>query len=101
MPFGETPFTSTILPIPVTRLGAHPNVVMAVLAGRGGPITVEHAGGGGAGGGFLGRAGGVFHGPVRWGGGVVFPHGPTFSFPSPPGRAVERKFITTGPPGCR
>ena len=44
MPFAETPFTSTILPIPVTRLGAHPNVVMAVLAGRAGPITVEHAG---------------------------------------------------------
>jgi AraC-like DNA-binding protein len=43
MPFRETPFTSTILPIPVTRLGAHPNVVMAVLAGRAGPITVEHA----------------------------------------------------------
>ena len=44
MLFAETPFTSTILPIPVTRLGAHPNVVMAVLAGRAGPITVEHAG---------------------------------------------------------
>jgi AraC-like DNA-binding protein len=45
MPFAKTPFTSTVLPIPVTRLGAHPNVVMAVLAGRAGPITVEHAGG--------------------------------------------------------
>jgi len=45
MPFAETPFTSTVLPIPVTRLGAHPNVVMAVLAGRAGPITVEHTGG--------------------------------------------------------
>ena len=44
MLFAETPFTSTILPIPVTRLGAHPNVVMAVLVGRAGPITVEHAG---------------------------------------------------------
>jgi AraC-like DNA-binding protein len=44
MLFAETPFTSTILPIPVTRLGAHPNVVMAVLAGRAGPITVEHTG---------------------------------------------------------
>jgi AraC-like DNA-binding protein len=44
MPFAKTPFTSTVLPIPVTRLGAHPNVVMAVLAGRAGPITVEHAG---------------------------------------------------------
>jgi AraC-like DNA-binding protein len=44
MPSAETPFTSTILPIPVARLGAHPNVVMAVLAGRAGPITVEHAG---------------------------------------------------------
>jgi AraC-like DNA-binding protein len=45
MPFAKTPFTSTVLPIPVTRLGAHPNVVMAVLAGRAGPITVAHAGG--------------------------------------------------------
>lgn len=45
MPFRETPFVSTILPIPVARLGAHPNVVMAVLVGRAGPITVEHAGG--------------------------------------------------------
>ena len=44
MPFGETPFTSTILPIGVSRLAAHPNVVMAVLAGRAGPITVEHTG---------------------------------------------------------
>ena len=44
MPFAKTPFTSTVLPIPVTRLGAHPNVVMAVLAGRAGPITVEHIG---------------------------------------------------------
>jgi AraC-like DNA-binding protein len=44
MPFRETPFTSTILPIPVARLGAHPNVVMAVLVGRAGPITVEQAG---------------------------------------------------------
>jgi AraC-like DNA-binding protein len=42
MPSAETPFTSTILPIPVTRLGAHPNVVMAVLVGRAGPITLAH-----------------------------------------------------------
>ena len=45
MPVAETPFTSTILPIPVARLAAHPNAVTAVLAGRAGPIAVEHAGG--------------------------------------------------------
>lgn len=45
MPVAETPFTSTILPIPVSHLAAHPNVVTAVLAGRAGPIAVEHAGG--------------------------------------------------------
>ncbi len=44
MPVVETPFTSTILPIGVSRLAAHPNVVTAVLAGRAGPIAVEHAG---------------------------------------------------------
>jgi AraC-like DNA-binding protein len=44
MPSVESPFTSTILPIDVPRLGAHPNVVMAVLAGRAGPITVAHQG---------------------------------------------------------
>jgi AraC-like DNA-binding protein len=44
MPVAETPFTSTILPIGVSRLAAHPNVVTAVLAGRAGPIAVEHAG---------------------------------------------------------
>jgi AraC-like DNA-binding protein len=44
MPVAETPFTSTILPIGVSRLAAHPNVVTAVLVGRTGPITVEHTG---------------------------------------------------------
>jgi len=44
MPVVETPFTSTILPIGVSRLAAHPNVVTAVLVGRAGPIAVEHAG---------------------------------------------------------
>lgn len=39
-----SPFTSTILPVGVTRLAAHPNVVLAVLAGRAGPIVVEHDG---------------------------------------------------------
>ena len=40
----ETPFTSTILPVGVSRLAAHPNVVTLVLAGRTGPITVEYQG---------------------------------------------------------
>ena len=44
MPVVETPFASTILPIGVSHLAAHPNVVMAVLAGRSGPITVEYPG---------------------------------------------------------
>lgn len=44
MPFAESPFTSTILPIGVSRLAAHPNVVTAVLAGRTDPITVEYQG---------------------------------------------------------
>jgi AraC-like DNA-binding protein len=44
MPATETPFTSTVLPIPVSRLRAHPNVVTAVLVGRAGPITLEREG---------------------------------------------------------
>ena len=40
----QSPFTSTILPVGVSRLAPHPNVVTAVLAGRTGPITVEHEG---------------------------------------------------------
>jgi AraC-like DNA-binding protein len=44
MPLTETPFTSTVLPIPVSRLGAHPNVVTAVLVGRAGPITLQREG---------------------------------------------------------
>lgn len=44
MPAAETPFTSTVLPIPVSRLRAHPNVVTAVLVGRSGPITLKREG---------------------------------------------------------
>jgi AraC-like DNA-binding protein len=44
MPDSASPFTSTILPIAVKRLAAHPNVVLAVLAGRAGPIIVEQDG---------------------------------------------------------
>jgi AraC-like DNA-binding protein len=44
MPLAESPFTSTILPIGVPRLAAHPNIVTAVLVGRTDPITLEHAG---------------------------------------------------------
>ena len=84
MPFLETPFTSTILPIPVTRLGAHPNVVMAVLAGRAGPITVEHAGGSVTGDVLLVRPG-IEH-SVRLGergADVVYLNGLTFPFEAP------------------
>jgi len=84
MPFPETPFTSTILPIPVTRLGAHPNVVMAVLAGRAGPITVEHAGGSVTGDVLLVRPG-IEH-SVRLGergADVVYLNGLTFPFEAP------------------
>jgi AraC-like DNA-binding protein len=83
MPFVETPFTSTILPIPVTRLGAHPNVVMAVLAGAG-PITVEHAGVSVTGDVLLVRPG-VVHSvrlPGR-GADVVYLNGLTFPFDAP------------------
>ena len=44
MPLAESPFTSTILPIGVPRLAAHPNIVAAVLVGRTDPITLEHEG---------------------------------------------------------
>jgi len=44
MPVSQSPFTSTILPVDVTGLAAHPNVVMAVLAGRREPITLRHEG---------------------------------------------------------
>jgi AraC-like DNA-binding protein len=84
MPFGKTPFTSTILPIPVTRLGAHPNVVMAVLAGRAGSITVEHAGVSLTGDVLLVRPG-VVHSvrlPGR-GADVVYLNGLTFPFEAP------------------
>ena len=44
MPSADSPFTSTILPIGVPRLAAHPNIVTAVLVGRTDPITLEHGG---------------------------------------------------------
>ncbi len=44
MPLAQSPFTSTILPIGVPRLAAHPNIVTAVLVGRTDPITLEHEG---------------------------------------------------------
>ena len=84
MPFAKTPFTSTVLPIPVTRLGAHPNVVMAVLAGRAGPITVEHAGGSLTGDVLLVRPG-IVHSvqlPER-GADVVYLNGLTFPYHAP------------------
>ena len=84
MPFAETPFTSTILPIPVTRLGAHPNVVMAVLAGRAGPITVEHAGVSVTGDVLLVRPGIVHSVRLgRRGADVVYLNGLTFPFEAP------------------
>ena len=84
MPVGETPFTSTILPIGVSRLAAHPNVVMAVLAGRAGPITVEHAGVSVTGDVLLVRPG-IVH-SVRLaerGADVVYLNGLTFPFEAP------------------
>ena len=84
MPLRETPFTSTILPIGVPRLAAHPNVVMAVLAGRDGPITVQHAGGSVTGDVLLVRPGiehSVWLG--RRGADVVYLNGLTFPFEAP------------------
>src|SRR5256886_137056 len=83
MPVGETPFTSTILPIPVTRLGAHPNVVMSVLAGRDGAITVEHAGGSVTGDVLLVRPGIVHSVWLGRGADVVYLNGLTFPFEAP------------------
>jgi AraC-like DNA-binding protein len=93
MPFVETPFTSTILPIPVTRLGAHPNVVMAVLAGRDGPITVEHAGGSVTGDVLLVRPG-IVHSVRLAGRGadVVYLNGLTFPFEAPLAVALKGNF---------
>jgi AraC-like DNA-binding protein len=84
MPFAKTPFTSTVLPIPVTRCGAHPNVVMAVLAGRAGPITVEHAGASITGDVLLVRPG-VVHSVWlgRRGADVVYLNGLTFPYHAP------------------
>ena len=98
MPFVETPFTSTILPIPVTRLGAHPNVVMAVLAGRAGPITVEHAGVSVTGEVLLVRPG-VVHSvrlPARCR--CRLPQRTDISVSCPAGRRAERQSGTAGAP---
>ena len=92
MPFRETPFTSTILPIPVTRLGAHPNVVMAVLAGRDGPITVEHAGGSVTGDVLLVRPGIVHSVWLGRGADVVYLNGLTFPFEAPLAVALKGNF---------
>jgi AraC-like DNA-binding protein len=84
MPFAKTPFTSTVLPIPVMRLGAHPNVVMAVLAGRAGPITVEHTGGSVTGDVLLVRPGIVHSVQLgRRGADVVYLNGLTFPYHAP------------------
>ena len=93
MPFGETTFTSTILPIGVSRLAAHPNVVMAVLAGRAGPITVEHAGGSVTGDVLLVRPG-IVHSVWlgRRGADVVYLNGLTFPFGAPLAVALKGNF---------
>ena len=83
MPVGETPFTSTILPIGVSRLAAHPNVVMAVLAGRDGPITVQHADGSVTGDVLLVRPGIVHSVWLGRGADVVYLNGLTFPFEAP------------------
>ena len=83
MPFGETPFTSTILPIGVSRLAAHPNVVMAVLAGRAGPITVEHAAVSVTGEVLLVRPGVMHSVWLGRGADVVYLNGLTFPFGAP------------------
>ena len=94
----KTPFTSTILPIPVTRLGAHPNVVMAVLAGRAGPITVVHAGVSVTGDVLLVRPG-VVHSVWlgRRGADVVYLNGLTFPI-MPAGCRAEGQSGTAGAP---
>ena len=93
MPVGETPFTSTILPIPVARLGAHPNVVMAVLAGRDGPITVQHAGVSVTGDVLLVRPG-IVHSVQLAGRGadVVYLNGLTFPYHAPLAVALKGNF---------
>ena len=83
MPVAETPFTSTILPIGVSRLGAHPNVVTAVLVGRTGPITVEHAGAHVRGDVLLVRPGIVHRVWLGQGAEVVYLNGLTFPFDAP------------------
>jgi AraC-like DNA-binding protein len=89
MPFAKTPFTSTVLPIPVSRLGAHPNVVMAVLAGRAGPITVEHAAVSVTGDVLLVRPGVVHSVWLGRGADVVYLNGLTFPFDAPLAVALQ------------
>src|SRR4030095_7449316 len=99
MPLRESPFTSTILPIPVARLGAHPNVVMAVLAGRAGRITVEHAGVSVTGDVLLVRPG-IVHSVWlgRRGADVVYLNGLTFPFEAPLAVALQGNFELLGGP---
>ncbi|WP_182911851.1 AraC family transcriptional regulator [Sphingomonas cavernae] len=84
MPDPVSPFTSTILPIGVTRLAAHPNVVMAVLVGRTGPIIVEYDGARVTGDVLLVRPG-VVHSVTlaEHGADVVYLNGLTFPFEAP------------------
>jgi AraC-like DNA-binding protein len=83
MPVAETPFISTILPIGVSRLGAHPNVVTAVLVGRVGPIAVENAGISVKGDVLLVRPGIVHSVWLGRGADVVYLNGLTFPFDAP------------------
>ena len=84
MPSAQSPFTSTILPIDVSRLAAHPNVVMAVLVGRAGPITLAHGGFSITGDVLLVRPGIVHSVRVsQQGADVVFLNGLTFPFEAP------------------
>ncbi|MFA5939602.1 MAG: AraC family transcriptional regulator [Sinimarinibacterium sp.] len=84
MPAPVSPFTNTILPIKVRRLAAHPNVVMAVLAGRTGPIIVEQDGVCVTGDVVLVRPG-VVHGVLcgERGADVLYLNGLTFPFEAP------------------
>src|SRR5690349_17582534 len=80
----QSPFASTILPIDVSRLAAHPNVVMAVLVGRAGPVTLAQAGIRVSGDVLLVRPG-IVHsvGVDARGADVIFLDGLTFPFDAP------------------
>jgi AraC-like DNA-binding protein len=84
MPDPVCAFASTLLPIQVRRLVAHPNVVTAVLLGRTGPIIVEHDGCCVTGDVVLVRPG-VVHGVLcgEHGADVLYLDGLTFPFDAP------------------